>query len=79
MECPPTYSTDPELAVGIAVSGTASPRSRMMTNEDLGLSSDAKEAAAFAILANEEVFDVCKNAPAATGASRPVAMGKLSI
>ena len=51
----------------------------MVTNEDLGRNSDAKEAMAFAVLANEAVFGVCNNAPAATGASRPVVMGKLSL
>ena len=54
------------------------PDCRVVTNEDLGLNSDAKEAVAFAILANETLFEQCNNAPAATGASCPVVMGKLS-
>lgn len=54
------------------------PRCRVVTNEDLGLNSDAKEAVAFAVLANEAVFGRCNNAPSATGASCPVVMGKLS-
>lgn len=54
------------------------PGCRVVTNEDLGLNSDAKEAVAFAVLANETLFSQCNNAPAATGASCPVVMGKLS-
>jgi anhydro-N-acetylmuramic acid kinase len=45
--------------------------------EDLGLSSDAKEAVAFAILANETIAGNPGNVPAATGARRPVILGKL--
>lgn len=48
-------------------------------NEDLGYSSDAKEAVAFAILANECLHGVCNNVPAATGAHHPVVMGKISL
>ena len=55
------------------------PGCRVVTNEDLGFNSDAKEAVAFAILANEAVFASCNNAPSATGARNPVVMGKLSI
>ena len=49
------------------------------TNEDLGYDSDAKEAVAFAVLANECVHGVCNNLPSATGAAHPVVMGKISI
>jgi anhydro-N-acetylmuramic acid kinase len=55
------------------------PDCEILTNEDLGLDSDAKEAIAFAVLANEAVFGICNNAPGATGAARPVVMGKLSL
>ena len=48
-----------------------------ISNEDLDLDGDAKEAVAFAILANEAVHGICSNAPAATGASHPVVMGKI--
>ncbi len=48
-------------------------------NEDFGYSSDAKEAVAFAILANECLHGVCNNVPAATGARHPVVMGKISL
>lgn len=55
------------------------PKCQVLTNEDLGYSSDAKEAVAFAVLANEAVFGVCNNAPSATGARQPVVMGKISL
>ncbi|MDE7221630.1 MAG: anhydro-N-acetylmuramic acid kinase [Oscillospiraceae bacterium] len=54
------------------------PEVKVVTNEDLGRDGDAKEAAAFALLANEAIHGVCSNAPAATGASHPVVMGKIS-
>lgn len=54
------------------------PEVQVATNEDLGRDGDAKEAAAFALLANEAVHGICNNAPAATGASHPVVMGKIS-
>ncbi len=48
-------------------------------NEDLGLDSDAKEAVAFAILANECVHGRANNMPSVTGAKHPVIMGKISL
>ena len=51
----------------------------VMTNEDLGLNSDAKEAVAFAVLANECVHGMCGNMPSVTGAAHPVVMGKISL
>lgn len=53
------------------------PEIEVMTNEDLGLDSSAKEAVAFALLANETIYSQCNNAPSATGASHPVIMGKI--
>jgi len=47
------------------------------TLEDIGLSSDAKEAVAFAILANETIAGNPGNVPSATGALRPVVLGKI--
>lgn len=55
------------------------PRVRVMRNEDLGLDSSAKEAVAFAILANEFLFGQCGNVPRVTGARHPVVLGKLSL
>ena len=51
----------------------------VLVNEDLGLDSDAKEAVAFAILANECVHGSANNMPSVTGASHPVVMGKISL
>ena len=48
-------------------------------NEDLGLNSDAKEAIAFAILANECIRGQANNMPSVTGAAHPVVMGKISL
>ena len=57
----------------------ALPETKVMTNEALGYDSDAKEAVAFAILANECVHGVCNNAPKATGAAHPTVLGKISL
>ena len=51
----------------------------VLVNEDLGLNSDAKEAVAFAILANECVHGIANNMPCVTGAAHPVVMGKISL
>lgn len=50
----------------------------VMTNEEAGYDSDAKEAAAFAVLANEALGGMTNNVPSVTGASHPVIMGKIS-
>ena len=55
------------------------PGCQVMVNEELGLDSNAKEAVAFAVLANEALFASCNNAPSATGAAHPVVMGKISL
>lgn len=55
------------------------PETQVITNEALGYDSDAKEAVAFAILANECVHGVCSNTPKATGASHPAVLGKISL
>ncbi|HAL88358.1 MAG TPA: anhydro-N-acetylmuramic acid kinase [Clostridiales bacterium] len=57
----------------------ALPGCRVMTNEDLGYDSNAKEAVAFAVLANEAVFAQANNVPTVTGAKNPVIMGKISL
>jgi anhydro-N-acetylmuramic acid kinase len=57
----------------------ALPEVLVQTQEDLGLDSDAKEAVAFAILANEALFGICNNAPSATGASHGVVMGRINL
>ena len=45
----------------------------------LGFSADAKEAVAFAILGNETILGRSGNLPAATGADRPVNLGKIVL
>lgn len=47
--------------------------------EELGFSGDAKEAVAFAVLANEALCGRTNNLPGVTGARRPVIMGKISL
>lgn len=44
----------------------------------LGMDPDAKEAVGFALLANETIAGRPGNVPAATGAARPVVLGKIS-
>jgi anhydro-N-acetylmuramic acid kinase len=46
--------------------------------ETAGFSADAKEALAFAVLARETVLGRPGNVPGATGASRPVVLGKIT-
>ncbi len=55
------------------------PGCRVMTGEEMGIDSNAKEAVAFALLANEALFASANNAPSATGARHPVVMGKISL
>ena len=50
----------------------------VLTNEQLGLRSDAKEAVAFAVLAHACVRGQVNNVPGATGAAHPVVLGKIS-
>ncbi len=47
--------------------------------EDFGLMSDAKEAIAFAILANETIHGNSGSVPSATGADRSVVLGKVIV
>lgn len=49
------------------------------TADECGLSSDAKEALCFAILANETIHGHCTNIPRVTGARKPVVLGVLSV
>lgn len=55
------------------------PKCNVITNEDIGLNSNAKEAIAFAILANETLQGINNNVPTATGADHGVVMGKISF
>ena len=51
--------------------------SKVLFTDDLGIDADAKEAVSFAILAAATVQGVCNNVPSATGAKRPVVLGKI--
>jgi len=53
-------------------------RVQVQTQEDIGQSSDAKEATAFAVLADYTVAGAANNLPSVTGAKRSVVMGKIS-
>lgn len=54
------------------------PPTSVLTQEDLGLSSDAKEAVAFAILGNQTLHGSSSNVPSATGACVPVVLGRIT-
>jgi len=49
------------------------------THEDIGINSDAKEAIAFAVLANETLLGNPANLPSVTGADRAVSLGKITF
>ena len=49
----------------------------LLTHEDFGIANAAKEALAFAILAHENLQGRPANVPSATGARRPVVLGKI--
>jgi anhydro-N-acetylmuramic acid kinase len=49
----------------------------VLTQDDLGNSNAAKEALAFAVLAYQTIHHVPSNVPSATGARRPVLLGKI--
>jgi anhydro-N-acetylmuramic acid kinase len=51
----------------------------VLRHEAFGISSDAKEALLFAILANETLHGIPANVPSATGARHPVVLGKVVL
>ncbi len=51
----------------------------VLTHESMGINSEAKEAIAFALLANETLLGNPSNLPSVTGAARPVLLGKLTL
>jgi len=57
--------------------GEAVAPARVLRTDDLGIDADAKEAVSFAILAYATVHGIPANVPAATGADRPVVLGKI--
>lgn len=54
------------------------PEIKVVTQEDKGYSSDAKEAIAFVILGNETLHHQCSNVPKATGAKQKVILGNIT-
>ena len=54
------------------------PEVTIITQEEIGYSSDAKEAIAFALLANETLHGNPSNVPGATGAKKPVILGSIT-
>src|SRR6185369_6404241 len=50
---------------------------QLCTHENFGIANEAKEALAFAILAYETLQGQPSNVPSATGAKRPVILGKI--
>ena len=57
---------------------SALPDIKVLSSDDLGLPTAAKEAIGFAILANETLHLHAGNVPTATGARRPVVLGKVA-
>ncbi|MBD8498623.1 anhydro-N-acetylmuramic acid kinase [Paenibacillus sp. CAU 1523] len=55
------------------------PEQKVMIHEEIGLDGDAKEAVAFAILANEWINGNPNSLPHVTGAVRATVMGKLAL
>lgn len=55
------------------------PGKNVLTQEDIGLSSEAKEAIAFAILANETLHQHLGNVMQATGARESVILGQITL
>lgn len=62
----------------MAMLAEALPGTRVCTHEAVGMNSDAKEAIAFALLANDCVLGLTTNVPGATG-GRPAILGKVSV
>jgi anhydro-N-acetylmuramic acid kinase len=55
------------------------PNQSILASDELGISSDAKEAILFALLGSDWIHGVPNNIPSATGAERPTIMGKLAL
>ena len=50
---------------------------KVIVMDDLGINADAKEAISFAILAAHTIIGIPNNVPSATGAKKPVILGKI--
>lgn len=55
------------------------PAQKVVASDEMGLPGDAKEAIAFALLANDFIHGLPNNLPRVTGAARPTVMGKLAM
>jgi anhydro-N-acetylmuramic acid kinase len=51
--------------------------SKVMLTDDFGINADAKEAVSFAVLAAQTIRGIYNNVPSATGAKKPVVLGKI--
>ena len=69
------FTTNPSL---MRLLGTRLKKHRIRDLEALGMLSEAKEAVAFAVLANETVSGKPGNVPGATGATHPVVLGVIA-
>lgn len=58
---------------------SALPEAEVLRMEEIGFSSEAKEAVAFALMAHDAVLGLPTNVPGATGARYPVVLGKVSV
>ena len=54
------------------------PKLQILPSDNFGLNVDAKEAIAFAILADHTLLGLPGNLPSVTGARRPVVLGRMS-
>jgi anhydro-N-acetylmuramic acid kinase len=59
--------------------GFATLKVRVATTEEEGLATEAKEAAAFALMGWLTWHGLPGNVPSATGAARPVILGRISL
>ena len=66
---------NPDLMRRLAVALAPVP---VVASDERGLSSDYKEAIAFALLASARIDRVAGNVPEVTGARRPVLLGKIT-
>lgn len=52
---------------------------KVLLSDDIGISADAREAAAFAILAHDACMGIATSLPSVTGAARPACLGKIAL
>lgn len=62
----------------LAMLRTLLAHAKLLTHEDLGINSKAKEAIGIAIIANDSLMGLNSNVPAATG-GRPTVLGKINL